>query len=137
MALELKSKTKNLSHVEIASLLFHIEVQIHVFHLGAKSNGSFAVHMALNGLYSGIQDQIDSLVETLQGKTKSLLKGYLNYPYDDYENKEQVIKYITDCLNKLESYRVSLPSNFANIDNQVQVIIDSLESTVYKLTFLQ
>lgn len=126
---------KSYTDVEIISKLFHARTQLHILHLQMVGNGSYAAHKALNELYSGIADKTDELAETLQGKTKSILKGYKSYPFVEDGNP---IKFLDELKICLESYRKKLKSpEYDNIDNQVQVIIDSIEQSQYKLIFLK
>lgn len=122
---------KKYTDIEIVSKLFHARTQIHIYHLQTKS---FAQHKALNEAYDDILDKTDELAETIQGKTKSLLKGYKSYPFVEDNNP---IKFLTELKMCLEEYRVKLKTDWDNIDNQIQTIIDTIESTIYKLTFLE
>lgn len=86
--------------------------------------------MAL-GVYDDINEKLDELCETIQGKTKSILKGYKSYPLLEDDNP---IKFLEDLKMCLESYRKKLKSpDWDNVDNQVQVLVDLIETTIYKL----
>lgn len=122
---------KSYTDVEIISKLLHASSQIHIYHLQSKS---YAQHMAL-GIYDEVTSKLDELAETIQGKTKSILKGYKPYPFVEDDNP---IKFLEDLKMCLESYRKKLKSpEYDNIDNQVQTIVDLIESCIYKLTFLK
>lgn len=122
-------KDNNNIHSELASRLFHMRSQFHIYHL---QTNSYARHKALNSLYDSVLDKADTIIETLQGKLGSVLKGYKSYPYLEDDSVES---YIKECINYLEGYRNSLPKpKFDNIDNQIQTLIDDLESTLYLLT---
>ena len=122
---------KSYTDVEIISKLIHAASQIHIYHLSSKS---YAQHMAL-GIYTDITSKVDELAETIQGKTKSILKGYKAYPFVEDESP---IKFLEDLKMCLESYRKKLKTpEYDNIDNQVQVLVEIIESCIYKLTFLK
>ena len=61
----------------LMSMLLHSKTQAHVFHL---QTNSFAEHMALAGYYGGIDDLVDGLVESYQGKY-GIISGYSNYKF--------------------------------------------------------
>lgn len=127
--MQLKSN-KTITSVELISKLFHARTQVHIFHL---QTDSYAQHKALDEFYSGILDFVDGIAEALQGK-EGILKGYKSEPF--VENNAP-IPFLTELKNMLESYRTSLPTNYANIDNEVQSLITLIDSTVYKLKFLK
>lgn len=120
--------------VDIMSKLFHSEVQIHQFHLQTKGKASFATHKALDSYYKGIPDLIDGLIETYQGKTKTLVTGYKSFPFVEYKNP---MGYLESLKAEIEKYRITLKFEMDNINNQLQVVIDLIESTMYFLTFME
>lgn len=125
-------KLKNDTHIDIASKLFHARTQIHVYHLQTKS---YSIHKALNEFYDGILDLIDSFIETIQGKLGIVLTGYKTYSILEDNNP---IKFLTQLKIDVESYRINSlnKKEFNNIDNQCQVMVDLIETTLYKLKFL-
>jgi len=56
----------------LISLLFHSQVQAHIYHL---QTDSYAQHKALNDYYDAIPDIIDSIVESFQGEY-GIQRGY-------------------------------------------------------------
>lgn len=124
------------NNTNIFSKLFSATAQIHIFHLQVNYSSSYAAHMALNGLYDSIPGKLDSLIETIQGKTEQIIKDYTLIQPENFVNIEQVLNYLRSLKNDLETYRVNLPTSWANIDNQIQTIIDDFESCIYKLKFL-
>ena len=128
--MDIKIKIKG-SFVDLMSKLIHSRDQIHILHLQSKS---YSQHIALDGYYSGIVSLIDSLVETYQGKTKTLVTGYKSYSFN--ENSDPVT-YLNLLKEDVENYRKTLDFTMDNINNQLQLVIDLIESTVYKLIFLK
>lgn len=126
-----KKENNNYTDVEIISKLLGAVSQLHIYHF--QSN-SYSQHVAL-GVYDEIGDKLDELAETIQGKTKTILKGYKVYPYLEDNNP---IKFLEDLNYCLETYRVNLKTpSWDNINNQVQVIQDLIQVAIYKLTFLK
>lgn len=125
-------KLKSNSHIDVASKLFHARTQIHVYHLQTKS---YSQHKALNEFYDGILDLTDAYIETIQGKLGMILTGYKTYPLLEDNNP---IKFLSQLKIDIENYRINTlnKKEYNNIDNQMQVIVDLIESTLYKLKFL-
>lgn len=115
---------------EMACQILHSQKQAHIFHLGTKS---FAEHMALNGYYTGIDELIDGIIESYQGKY-GLLTNYKSYKNQSYKNKNQVLKYFTGLLNMIEEKRESVEDSY--IQNQIDGVQELIYSTMYKLKFL-
>lgn len=115
---------------KLISFLFHSRTQAHIFHLQTTS---FAEHKALNDYYDNIIDLVDGLVESYQGKY-GILKGYSNYSVLEYKDKAQVINYFESLVDKVSKLRTSIKDSY--IQNQIDNVIELLESTLYKLKFL-
>lgn len=119
-------------HVDIVSKLFHARTQIHIYHFQTPS---YAQHKALDDFYSDIVDKIDEFVEVIQGKLGKKLTGYKSFTFVEDNNP---VKFLTTLKGDVEDYRLTVlnKKEFNNLDNQMQVIIDLIEQTLYKLTFL-
>lgn len=125
------SSNSNDDFCEMACQILHSQKQAHIFHLGTKS---FAEHMALNGYYGEIDELIDGIIESYQGKY-GLLTDYKSYKVQSYKNKNQVLKYFTSLLNTIEEKRDSVKDSY--IQNQIDTVQELIYSTMYKLKFLQ
>ena len=126
-----ESSNHNEDFCEMACQILHSQKQAHIFHLGTKS---FAEHMALNGYYSEIDELIDGIIESYQGKY-GLLTNYKSFKNQSYKNKNQVLKYFTSLLNIIEENRDSVDDSY--IQNQIDTIQELINSTLYKLKFLK
>jgi len=115
---------------EMVCNILNSQKQAHIFHLGTKS---FAEHMALNGYYVEIDELVDGLIESYQGKY-GLLTDYKSYKVQSYKNKNQVLKYFTGLLNIIEEKRHCCDDSY--IQNQIDTIQELIYSTMYKLKFL-
>jgi len=103
--------------------------QAHVFHL---QTNSYAQHVALQDYYEGIVDLIDGLVESFQGRY-GILRGYKMA--GSLREDENTITYFEGLAKFVETIRVQIPQD-SYIQNQVDEVIDLIESTKYKLKFL-
>ena len=128
---EEESSNHNEDFCEMACQILHSQKQAHIFHLGTKS---FAEHMALNGYYGEIDELIDGLIESYQGKY-GLLTNYKSFKNQSYKNKNQVLKYFTSLLNTIEEKRDCCDDIY--IQNQIDTVQEFIYSTMYKLKFLQ
>lgn len=126
-----ESSNHNEDFCEMACQILHSQKQAHIFHLGTKS---FAEHMALNGYYSEIDELIDGIIESYQGKY-GLLTNYESFKNQSYKNKNQVLKYFTSLLNMIEEKRDCCDDSY--IQNQIDTVQELIYSTMYKLKFLQ
>lgn len=127
---ENKSSSHNEDFCEMVCQILHSQKQAHIFHLGTKS---FAEHMALNGYYGEIDELIDGIIESYQGKY-GLLTNYKSYKNQSYKNKNQVLKYFTSLLSTIEEKRNSVEDSY--IQNQIDTVQELIYSTMYKLKFL-
>jgi hypothetical protein len=125
-----ESSSSNDDFCEMACQILHSQKQVHIFHLGTKS---YAEHMALNTYYSEIDELVDGLIESYQGKY-GLLKNYRSYKNQTYKNKNQVLKYFKGLLNTIEENRDSVEDSY--IQNQIDTVQELIYSTMYKLKFL-
>ena len=111
---------------ELASRLIHSQSQTHIFHL---QTGSYAEHKALQGYYEGIDDLMDSLIESFQGEN-DIVRNYKSLPMDNYDSKEQVIGYFEELMEMVRRLSEDFPSYLKNIVDEIEVLINS---TLYKL----
>lgn len=111
---------------ELASRLIHSQSQSHIFHL---QTGSYAEHKALQGYYEGIDDLMDSLIESFQGEN-DIVRNYKSLPMDNYDSKEQVIGYFEELMEMVRRLSEDFPSYLKNIVDEIEVLINS---TLYKL----
>lgn len=122
---------ENSSFIQLVSKLLHSRNQVHIFHLQTKS---FAEHSALNGYYDGVLDLFDSLVESYQGK-HGIISNYKCDGFENYKSGEQVISYLKELDNSVESLRKSIKESY--LQNQIDTIQELIYSTLYKLRFLK
>jgi Family of unknown function (DUF5856) len=110
--------------------LLHCVTNAHLLHLQIRS---FAKHTALGEFYEGLDDLTDKLAEILQGKVGLLTAYNTNYdlpPTDPIAYLEQISAYV-------EASRQSswFPQD-SNVQNEVDSIVSLIDSTLYKLRYL-
>ena len=129
-----ESSSKNSDFSEMVSRLLHSQTQVHIFHLGAKGNGSYAAHKALQGYYEGIDALVDGIIESYQGK-HGLVTGYDTYEMSKFESVNQCISYFEDLGEMIDEKRDSVKESY--LQNQIDTVQELLYSTLYKLKFLK
>ncbi len=107
--------------------LLHCVTNAHLLHLQTRS---YAKHVALGDFYEGLDDLVDGLAETVQGKV-GILRGY-NTNYD--LPAEDPIQYLEQISAYIEASRMSswFPQE-SNVQNEIDTIISLIDSTLYKL----
>lgn len=126
-----QTENKDSRFSEMISLLLHSRTQIHTLHL---QTNSYAEHIALNTYYDKIVDLIDGLVESFQGKY-GIIENYKTYDIKKYVNTNDTIKYLKDLCNKIDTLRECCKDSY--LQNQIDMVCELINSTLYKLKFLK
>lgn len=116
------------------STLFASRTQAHILHFRCKGVGAGWMHTALNAYYDGIIPLVDGLVESVQGRY-GLLEGYKSES-QFIEDTSKAVQYFEALCLYVEKNRGSLPQD-SYIQNQIDTIVELIESTKYKLINLQ
>lgn len=117
---------------KLVSMLLHSRTQVHVFHLQTKS---YAEHMALGGYYGEIGDLFDGLIESYQGKY-GIIKNYESFKVDSYKNSAQLVSYFKMLDEEVAKLRTEVDKD-TYLANQVDTVVELIQSTLYKITFLK
>jgi len=117
---------------KLVSYLLHSKTQAHVFHLQTKS---FAEHMALSGYYTSIDELTDGLTESYQGKY-GLVENFEGFKIEQYKSNSQVISYFKALDKQVADLRSSVEDD-SYLNNQVDTVVELIQSTLYKLSFLK
>lgn len=129
-ATEVEPTAEENSASAFISMILESATQAHIYHL---QSDSYAQHMALCTYYTGMPATIDALAELIQGRY-GIIKGYkAPAPYLEDNN---VVEYFKALSDMAEAERANLPQD-SNIQNSVDTVIDLIQSTLYKLTFLK
>ena len=115
------------------STLLNSRQQSQVYHWQAVGEGSNAMHEALNEYYDKIIKKVDGLVEAIQGRY-GIISGY-NLQFTVREDNKPLI-YFQALAKYVETVRKRIPQD-SYVQNQVDEIVDLIESTKYKLENLR
>lgn len=107
--------------------------QAHIYHLQAEGPGAYAAHIALQAYYEGIIPLIDALTEGFQGRY-GILRGYKMA--NNIKEDNNPVMYFEGLSKFVETIRTQIPQD-SYIQNQVDTVVDLIESTKYKLKFLK
>jgi hypothetical protein len=115
------------------STLLESRNQAKVYHWQVLEEGSYSAHKALDEYQDGIEDLIDTLVESYQGRF-GIVRGFkqpmtIREDNDPIPYFEALRKYVE--INKYNFTQTSY------VQNQVDEIMSLIESTLYKLKNLK
>lgn len=129
-ATEVEPTAEENSAAAFVSMILESATQAHIYHL---QSDSYAQHMALCAYYGGMPAIVDALAELIQGRY-GIIKGYsAPNPYAEDNNP---VAYFENLLKSVDAARGTLPAD-SNIQNSVDNVVDLIQSTLYKLTFLK
>ena len=118
---------------KFTSNLWNSRQQAQVYHWQAVGEGSNAVHTALNAYYDEIIPLVDGLVESIQGRN-GIISGY-NLQFTVREDNKP-LTYFQALVKYVEIVRERLPQD-SYVQNQIDEIVDLIETTKYKLENLR
>jgi hypothetical protein len=121
----------NKDFAEMVSLMLHSQTQIHALHLQTKS---YSEHKALQKYYENIDELVDGLVESYQGKY-GIIESYKSYDIESYKSTENTSKLLGELCSKIEDLRDCCKDSY--IQNQIDTVCELINSTLYKLRFLK
>jgi hypothetical protein len=102
----------------------------HILHLQTRS---FSQHKTLDELYNALPEHGDELVEAYQGKYQTIIE----YPVQSVKTPGNALDFVVALKDYVKANRYTA---FSQEDSEIQNIIDelagTLDSTIYKLTFL-
>jgi len=103
--------------------------QAHIYHLQTQS---YAAHVALQGYYEEIVGLVDGLVESYQGRY-GILRGYKMEGV--IKEDDSALTYFEGLSKFVEMIRTKVPQD-SYIQNEIDNVVNLVESTKYKLKFL-
>lgn len=123
-----KTKIKNNTGVsKIINILFKAQIDAKITHLMQPSK-TLAQHEAMNMFYEGIDELLDTLVETYMGL----------YPLEICTEGSCMInnvqEYFTTLYSILEKERVSIKETF--LQNQIDEIQQLISHTLYRIKYI-
>jgi hypothetical protein len=108
--------------------LFHAATNGHILHLQTKS---YSEHKALQKYYEQLPDLVDSIIEEWQGAYQKIVEYPATYEAPNMDALQEVMA-VRDFLVKNRA----VVGDYTSIQNSVDNLMSLLDSTVYKLTFL-
>ena len=118
---------------QLISTLLASRTQAHIFHWQVQGLGSYSAHKALNKYYDEIVELFDGLVESFQGRY-GIIKGYTSPA--SFKEDGQFVNYFEALSKYVEAIRTKIPQD-SYIQNQVDQVVDLIETTKYKLINLK
>ena len=108
--------------------LLHASTNGHILHLQTKS---YSEHKALQKYYEGLPDLVDSIIEEWQGAYQKIVEDPATYEAPNPDGLTEVMA-VRDFLVKNRA----VVGDYTSIQNSVDNLMSLLDSTIYKLTFL-
>ena len=108
--------------------LLHAATNGHILHLQTKS---YSEHKALQKYYEGLPDLVDSIIEEWQGAYQIIVE----YPTTYQAPNSDALTEVMDIRDFLVKNR-AIVGDYSSIQNSVDNLMSLLDSTVYRLTFL-
>jgi hypothetical protein len=108
--------------------LLHAATNGHILHLQTKS---YSEHKALQKYYEELPDLVDSIIEEWQGAYQKIVEYPAIYEAPNPDALQEVMA-VRDFLVKNRA----VVGDYSSIQNSVDNLMSLLDSTVYKLTFL-
>lgn len=130
------TESENLQYHKAMALmvtrLFHARTVTHLMHLSTRS---FAAHKALNEFYDGVLDLADSLAEAFQG-SYGIISNYSFSECGTAIDLESPIEFLAQLSGFISNSRFQLRAGDTHLQNIIDEIVTLIDSTTYKLKFL-
>ena len=108
--------------------LLHAATNGHILHLQTKS---YSEHKAMQKYYEQLPDLVDSIIEEWQGAYQKIVEYPNTYEAPNSDALQEVMA-VRDFLVKNRA----IVGDYTSIQNSVDNLMSLLDSTVYRLTFL-
>lgn len=108
--------------------LLHAATNGHILHLQTKS---YAEHKALQKYYEELPDAVDAIIEQYQGAYQTIIE----YPSTYEPPKADALQEVTYIRDFIVANR-DVIGQYTSLQNEVDNLMSIVESTMYKLTFL-
>jgi hypothetical protein len=119
----------NARAAEFFVTLLHAATSVHLLHL---QTSSYSQHEALGELYDNLPNLVDSVIESYQGKYGLIT----SYPSGYAPPTVGPLEFVSELSDYLASSRAEVAPD-SEIQNAIDEIQALLNSTIYKLRFLQ
>jgi len=108
--------------------LLHAATNTHILHLQSRS---FSEHMALGSFYDELVELVDGLIESCQGK-----HGIVQYPNEYTKPADTGLLELQALSAYVTANRLVVGAD-SELQNEVDSILNLINRTIYKLTFLK
>jgi hypothetical protein len=108
--------------------LLHAATNGHILHLQTKS---YAEHKALQKYYEELPDAVDAIIEQYQGAYQVIIE----YPSGYEAPKNDALQEVTYIRDFIVANR-AVVGDYTSLQNEVDALLSIVETTMYKLTFL-
>jgi hypothetical protein len=108
--------------------LLHAATNGHILHLQTKS---YAEHKALQKYYEELPDAVDAIIEQYQGAYQTIIE----YPSTYEPPKADALQEVTYIRDFIVANR-DVIGQYTSLQNEIDNLMSIVESTMYKLTFL-
>lgn len=116
---------------EFIAVLLHGVTATHMLHLLCRGPGSYAKHVALGELYSGLDEAADGLAEAYFG-CASLITEYPGTKFPSFSTESDPVRYVEQLYEYVEEKREKMGSE-SHIQNIVDEICSLVSTALYKL----
>lgn len=119
--------------VYFISTLLQSQMQAKIFHWQILEEGSYAAHKALDEYQDEIQDLIDKLVESYQGRF-GIVEGFK--PFSPFREDNDPVTYYEALRKYVEINRYNF-TQATYVQSIVDEVVAVIESLIYKLKYLK
>lgn len=112
----------------IEQLVARVFTTRNLAHLAHWKTTSYAQHMALGDFYDALVDHIDSIVEAYQGENDLIGTVLLGNP-----PKSELIAYLVSEKDWIKKNRDGISKGDTSLQNQIDSLVQTYQTTIYKL----
>ena len=117
--------------MDLISFSFKLTNSLKLYHWQTTS---YARHITSGQLFDLLIVLLDKLVETYQGKY-GVIMDYTNFALMQYQSCEAIQEYFRALNTTVEVLRQDIPDSY--LQNQIDGVIELIQSTLYKLKHLR
>ena len=128
------SSSKGADMGKLVSEFLEAVTSVHKAHLKITGPGSYAAHTAMGAFYDEIGDLADSIAESYQGVTETLLNIPAT-PQASFTSAGDCVNFLNDLYQKVDAAQKACA--YSEIINDLDNVKSLINSTKYKLIFLK
>jgi hypothetical protein len=128
------SSSKGADMGKLVSEFLEAVTSVHKAHLKITGPGSYAAHTAMGAFYDEIGDLADSIAESYQGVTETLLNISAT-PQASFTSAGDCVNFLNDLYQKVDAAQKACA--YSEIINDLDNVKSLINGTKYKLIFLK